>query len=224
MKKILSFVFAAMFAATTANAAIILNEVIGSTTGADAEFIELYNSGPGSVDISGFYIDEVESDSGNASFGTVDDTFSIPDGSPIILAPGDFYLIGNSTFETEYGIVPDLSLSLSIENSSYTLALYDDSDSLLYTALVVDGDGALPAPFVAADITVGPDGSFLPAGYALDVDGGSTASILEFSPVPAPSATPGASNNAPIPEPSTVALLMLGAVAASAASMRSRLG
>ncbi|MBB6429684.1 lamin tail domain-containing protein [Algisphaera agarilytica] len=210
MKKLFGSLTAAGLAfglAGQANADLFINEVIGSTTGADAEFIEIYNSGPTAVDLSGYQILEIESDSG-ASQGTVDDTFEIASGT---IAAGGYFLIGNATFTAGYGITPDLELNISIENSSYTLLLQDDSATTLYSAFVTDGGaGDAAQGGVAPDISVGPDGTFLPAGFGLSGDGGSTAYLLEFSPVPAPSATPGAAN---IPEPASLALVGLGGLA-----------
>ncbi len=196
--------------ATLGQAAVIINEALISTTSTDGEFIELYNTGPDAVDIQGWSILEYESDSG-AAFGTLDDTFTIPTGAPITVAAGGYYLIGNITFITDYGITPDLTLNLTVENTSVTLALQDASLNLQYTAFLTDGgvgDAAnIGGTTITPDISVGPDGSFLPAGYYLILDGGSTAGVLEFSPKPAPSATPGAAN---IPEPSVALLGVLG--------------
>jgi len=206
MKKILTFftVVTLSTAAMSTHGDIVINEVLGSTTSADTEFIELFNSGSSAVDISNWIIQEVESDD-QASNGDVDDSWTITDGT--VLAPGEFYLLGNAEFTSVYGITPDQSEALSIENSSYSLVLRDTSADAQYTAFVSDSDGLVPTG-LTPDISVGPDGTFLPAGYFLDVDGGTTASTLEFSPRPAPSATPGFSNVA-IPEPSSIALLGL---------------
>ena len=207
MRKTFLFgLIAALVTVSNASGQIVLNEVLGNTTGADTEFIELYNAGTSAVDISGWLIEEIESDPG-ASNGTVDDSWTIAPSTS--LAAGAFYLLGNSTFATAFGITPDQTESLSIENSSYTLVLSDTTGVAQYTAFVSDSDGVVPTG-LTPDISVGPDGTFLPAGYYLDVDGGSTASILEFAPVPAPSATPGASN---VPEPSSVAALAILACA-----------
>ncbi len=205
MKKILTLVFVALVAATAPTASlggIVINEVIGSTTSADTEFIELFNSSDMSVDISGWIIQEVESDD-QASNGTVDDFWTINNG--IVLDPGGFYLIGNQEFVDVFEITPDQLEPLSIENSSYTLVLRDTLGTAQYTAFVSDTDGVVPTG-LTPDISIGPDGTFLPAGFRLDSDGGTTASILEFSPRPAPSATPTPGGFA-VPEPSSVVLL-----------------
>ncbi|MEM7576160.1 MAG: lamin tail domain-containing protein [Planctomycetota bacterium] len=189
---------------TSASAALFLNEVLASTTGADSEFIEIYNSGSSAVDLTGYTIDEIESDAAG-TLGTVDDTFVIPDGASV--PAGGYYVIGNAEFETAFGFTSDLTLPISIENSSYTLILKDALGAAVYTAFSDDGDGV---PQGTPDISIPVDGTFLAAGYYLVGDGGSTAEFLEFSPKPAASATPGAEN---LPEPATAALLGLGALA-----------
>ena len=191
---------------------IVLNEVLGSTIGADTEFIELFNSGGTAVDISNWWIREYESDSGG-SFGNLDDEWQVADGTT--LNAGGFYLIANTNFTSSYSEVPNQVENLTIENSSYTLGLFNTADELQYSAFVTDGgagDAAnIAGTVVTPDISVGPDGTFLPAGYYLTTDGGASASILEFSTVPAPSATPGASNGvAAIPEPSFVIAMCVG--------------
>jgi hypothetical protein len=209
--KLQFFAAAAMAILATANMAsaeVVFNEVLGSTTSADTEFIELYNSGTTDIDISNWVIQEVESDPG-ASNGTIDDSWTISTGTT--LAAGEFYLLGNTEFTSVFGITPDQSEALSIENSSYTLVLRDVADAIQYAAFVSDSDGTVPAG-ITPDISIGPDGTFLPAGYYLDVDGGSTASLLEFSPRPAASATPGFSNVA-VPEPSSFGVLALAGLA-----------
>lgn len=213
MKLSLAFGTLALALISSAYSAVVINEALVSTTSTDGEFIELYNSGLAPVDLQGWSILEYESDTANAAFGSLDDTFSIPTGSAVTLNPGDFYLIGNAQFVIDFGITPDLELPLSVENSSVTLVLQNAAAETQYVALLNDGDGDANEAGVSVtpDISVGPDGAFLPAGYYLTPDGGSTAGILEFSPKPAASATPGASN---IPEPSAALLgglaLLLG--------------
>ena len=208
MRKI--FALALMAAITmigSASAQIVINEVLGSTTGGDTEFIELFNNSAAAVDISGFTIEEVESDPGAAN-GTVDDTWTVAAGTTI--QPFGFFLIGNTTFETAFGLTSDQTEPLSIENSSYSLVLSDALGATQFTVFSNDGDGVVPAG-LTPNISVGPDGAFAPAGFFLDTDGGSTASFLEFAPIPAASATPGFSNvpTSVVPEPSSLALLGL---------------
>ena len=80
MKKTFALaVTAAFMMCGNASAGVVINEVIGSTTGGDTEFIELFNNCTTPIDISGWVIEEVESDPG-ASNGTIEDSWTIPAG------------------------------------------------------------------------------------------------------------------------------------------------
>lgn len=213
MKRTLfGFTAAALLATGSASALIIgpdvtINEVLGNTTSTDTEFIELYNAGGLAQDLTGWSIEVWDSDSGASGQDG---------GAPYALsgsiAAGGFVLLGGPEFASIFGITPDIALPANaIENSSYTMILVDDSSNVIESIFVTDGgdgdaatrDGSLITP----DATVGPDGSFLPAGIYRTTDGGASFGVLEFSPRPAPTATPGASN---IPEPGSLALLGLG--------------
>lgn len=203
----------AFIASTTlVNAQVVINEILGSTTSTDTEFIELYNGGGAPVDVSNWSIELWDSDSGG-SFGALDG------GSPHVIPAatsipaGGYLLLGNPEFQSIFGIVPDVALPANaIENSSYTAILKDAGASTIDSVFVTDGgagdtanDGGV---VIVPNLSVGPDGTFLPAGFGRLGDGGSSAYFLEFSPRPAPSATPGATNL--IPEPGTLALMLLG--------------
>ncbi len=183
-----------------ANADVFINEVLGSTTGSDTEFIELYNSGPSSVDISGWEIELWDSDDGSA-YGTADGTspYVIPPSTT--LAAGGYYLIANGLTETAYSVTADLSFpDNSIENSSYTIILTSSTGGpIVDSAFVVDdgpSDSANRAGSpITPNVSIGPDGTFLPAGFYRVGDGNPTVALLEYSPIPAPSATPGAANS-----------------------------
>lgn len=216
----LLFLFLLPFASTSAQAAIIVNELLGSTTSTDTEFIELYNDGATAVDLTNWSITLYDSDSGT-SFGAIDG------GSPHVITGGSiaangFFLLGGPEFSSIFGITPDQALPANaIENSSYTLVLEDASAVVQETIFVTDGDAGdqanIAGTLIAPDLSIGPDGSFLPAGFYRVGDGSSTTALLEFSPRPAPSATPGLSN---VPEPGTSLLMGLGL--AGLASVRRR--
>jgi len=227
MRKMIVSAFAAgaLFAgsATVADAALFINEVLGSTGGPDWEFVEIFNSGTTAVDISNYEIELWDSDTGN--FGGADG------GSPYVIASGTtipaggFWAIGNSMAANGYGVTFDQSFPQdSIENSSYTIILTDGNGNNVDSVFVTDGDANDAANQAGAAFsvgaTVGPDGTFLPAGFYRTTDGGSTLALLNFSTPGFGSetvadgtpqgGTPGASN---IPEPASLALLGLGGLA-----------
>jgi hypothetical protein len=214
MKKTFGSLTAAGLALTLAGPAsgnIVINELLGSTTSIDDEFIELYNAGPSAVDISGWTIELWESDAGG-SFGDSDGASPITIDPLTTLNPGDYYLLANPEFLTNYSAVPDQAIPANaIENSSYTILLKDAASATINSIFMTDGgsgDAANDAgTLITPDFTFGPDGTFVPAGFYRVGDGSNELAALEFTPQPAPSATPGAAN---IPEPASLALVGLG--------------
>ncbi len=199
--------------APQAYADLFINEVLGSTVGTDAEFIELYNSGPAPVAIGGWQIELWDSDVGS-SYGGSDGGAPYTITAGAVLNPGDYYVLANDTFNTYYdSSVKDQSIQENgIENSSYTIILTSSPGGpIVDSAFVTDGGAGDSANRAGAPIlpslTVGPDGTFLPAGFYRFGDGGPTANLLEFQPQPSASATPGGPN---IPEPASLGLLALG--------------
>ena len=86
--KFFAVLAALMCIAPISNGAIIVNEFVYDDAGTDdREFVELYNSGPGAVDISGWTV-------GGRDATTVNASAVIP--AATILAPGAFYVISNA--------------------------------------------------------------------------------------------------------------------------------
>ncbi|KAA8607771.1 ExeM/NucH family extracellular endonuclease [Salipiger aestuarii] len=169
---------------------LVINEVLGSTTGADSEYIELVGE-PGQS-LAGLSLVVVEGDSG-ATPGTIDGQFDFADDA--VIGDNGFYLVANTQAGAVYGLTPNAMLPTDfIENSSYTIALVETasiagpavtgSETVLDAVGVTDG-GAGDAFYFDAPV-VGPDGSFLPAGVGrvsdgVDTDSASDWSILSFS-------------------------------------------
>lgn len=197
--------------AGAANAGVTINEVLGSTSGADAEFIELYNTTGAAVDLTGWSIELWDSDFDTAGFGGSDG------GAPFSLsgsiAAGGHFTLGNALSQSTYGYVADQLIGAnSIENGSYTMVLRDASSAVVETFLVADNalDVAnIAGAAITPDFSFGPDGTFLPAGFYRIGDGSANLGLLEFGQ-PSPSATPGSAN---LPTPGALALLGLGGLA-----------
>ncbi|MBC7190747.1 endonuclease/exonuclease/phosphatase family protein [Marinobacter sp.] len=190
-----------LIAAQPVAAQLVINEVLGSTTGADSEFIELYNVGPGAVEIGGWQVELWDSDDG-ADMGSADGSspYVVPAG--VTLEAGQFFLFVNPRAQTTYSVSGDVTLpDNAIENSSYTLALRNGFGDLVESIFVTDGGGSdlanIGGNLITPDLSIGPDGGFLPAGFTRVPDGGSQLALLEFSPQPAPSATPTSSLSQP---------------------------
>lgn len=176
---------------------VLINEVLGSTTSTDSEFIELYNSGSQTVDLANWYIELWDSDTGSIPGQDGGSPYVIPAGKSI--APGAYYLMANTTFSTYYTATPDQVIQENgIENSSYTIILKSAAGQTISSAFVVDADAGDYANDngtpITPDVSIGPDGTYLPAGFFRCPDAAVTVGLLEYTPQPAPSATPGAAN------------------------------
>jgi len=172
---------------------VVINEVLGSTTSTDTEYIELFNSGESSVDISNWQIELWESDSDQATQQDGGSPFTVAPNT--LLMPNEFYLFANDEAQALFGVSADVSLnSDAIENGSYTIVLKNAGGAVLETIFVTDGGDEDAANInglaVTPDQTFGPDGTFLPAGFNRNLDSDGVAVLLEFSPRPAPSGTP----------------------------------
>lgn len=155
---------------------LVINEVLGSTTSSDTEFVELFGE-PG-ASLEGLSIIVVESDAG-ASNGTIDRRFDFEAGDAI--GDNGFFLLGNdSEVVDDFGVTPNKIIADNfIENSSYTLALVETASlsgstvtgaEVVIDAVGVSDGGAGDSFFFGAPV-IGPDGTFLPAGVRREVDG-----------------------------------------------------
>ncbi|MBL4810446.1 MAG: lamin tail domain-containing protein [Phycisphaerales bacterium] len=197
--------------ATAANAGVTINEVLGSTSGADSEFIELYNTTGAAIDLTGWSIELWDSDADTAGFGGSDGFGSVTlNGS---IAAGSYFTLGNALSMATYSYSADQIMGAnSIENGSWTMILRDSTSAIIESFFMRDNiaDVAnIAAAPITPDFTFGPDGSFLPAGFYRIGDGSANLGLLEFGQ-PSPSATPGSAN---IPAPGALALLGLGGLA-----------
>ena len=162
---------------------VMLNRVLGSTTGTDVEFIELIGT-PGET-LAGLSVVVTESDD-QADTGAIDFRIDLPDGAAI--GDNGFYLIGNDLVQSQYGVTPDLTMAGSIENSSYTIAIVEtdsiSGETVAEIGSVIDAvgvtDGGATDTFFFDAPVVGPDGSFLPAGFNRVPDGSDTFELADF--------------------------------------------
>ena len=74
----------------TQDSTLSLNEILSSGIGEDPDFIEIFNSGTASVDISGYFLDD------ETVPNPSDGAFEIPDGT--IIGPGEFYVVDQDEF------------------------------------------------------------------------------------------------------------------------------
>ena len=199
-------------AAIAEEPAVYINEIEVSTTSTDWEFFEL--QGVAGTDLSDLTLVEVESDA-DAGPGSIDLVISLA-GQAI---PGDGFWLGISPAGAAvYGVTGELTIAdNSFENSTATYFLVSGFTGAQGDDLDTDDDGVLDIePWAAvldainirdADAgdfdygatSVGPDGSYLPAGtYRCPdaPDGGFDSNMLNFS---TPDGTPGVANCAAPP-------------------------
>lgn len=219
MRKMIALAAVAAMAGA-AQADVIISEILGSTTGSDWEFIELVNTGASSVDLTGWSLEMWDSDAGSIGGADGSSPYIISSGS---IAAGGTFVLANGLAVSGYGsFTPDQSLAdNSIENSSYTAILADAGLGMVDSVFVTDGGAGDSAnrggTLFSANLTVGPDGTFLPAGFArTDAVGGFV--ILEFNHdnrtgTDLFGGTPGI--NQLIPAPGALALLGLGGLVAT---------
>ena len=176
-----------------AHADVVVNEVLGSTAGADAEYVELYNAGDAAADVGGWSVELWESDAGDR-FGEADaaSPYTVPAGTTI--PAGAHFLFANDAAAAAFGLSPDAPLPAdAIENGSYTLVLRDANGDVLQVFFVTDGDtddaANVTGSLVTPDRIFGPDGTFLPPGFTRTSDGAADFALLGFA-VGDPSQTP----------------------------------
>ena len=229
-----SLLFSFVLLALPASAQVAINEVLVSTTSTDTEFFEL--AGDAGTSLDGLTLVVVEGDSDSSTgLGIVDRAIALSgtipaDGywlaaSPAAKDAGAFDLpdaevdldIADNTFEN--------GTETFLLVRGFTGAVGDDLDANDDGTADYAEDGAtVTAPWTelldalalldadAGDATyatpvIGPNGTFLPAGVYRSPNRTGDFLQLEFSPIPAPSATPGAANPSSAPE-DYVALLL----------------
>lgn len=174
------------FTVGDSSSSLVINEVLGSTTGTDVEFIELFGQAGTSLD--GLSVIVVESDAGSSN-GTIDKQVDL--GAEDVIGDNGFFLIGNTQIleSSVYGVTPNQEIESNfIENSSYTIALAETSsltgNNISGSEIVVDtvgvSDGGATDSFFFDAPVLGPDGSFLPAGVRRVADGVDTDTTADW--------------------------------------------
>ncbi len=207
--------------AGAANADVLISEILGSTSGSDWEYVEIVNTGNSAVDITGWTLELWDSDA--ASIGGADGASPYVFGAAV-LNPGDVYVIGNGLAQAGYSN-PMFSFNQtwgdnSVENSSYTAILVATGDVIMDSVFVNDGgDGDFAnraGAAITANLTAGPDGTFLPAGFArTDTLGGYSILFFDTTLLADGSIQGGTPGINQIPTPGAIALLGLGGLVAT---------
>ena len=247
MKKVLSFVFAAMFAASVANAATLVSEDFSYADGdlvgnggwtnhsGSESFIQVASGeavlshGGGSREDAGVTFTEVTSGVLSATFDlTVSDDVT-PLGGTDFEYFAHFMSEGGFNFRSRLDVQSpndaadgDYTLGLSTTSSTADIALGTDFSfgSTIAVTLTYDFSTGQSSLTVGSETVTSPSVS-VEAGldrFALRQSNSTADETITVDNLVI------TGDVVAIPEPSSVALVMLGAVAVSAVSMRSRLG
>ncbi|TGN60124.1 ExeM/NucH family extracellular endonuclease [Paracoccus liaowanqingii] len=163
---------------------LVISKILGSTTGTDTEFVELFGQ-PGQS-LEGLSLIVVESDA-IAQNGQIDARIDFTADHKI--GDNGFFLVGNELVQTTYGVTPNALVANDfIENSNYTLALVETAsltgNAVTGAEVAVDAvgisDGEDASSFHLGAPVVGPDGSFLPAGAIRVENGVDTDQAADF--------------------------------------------
>ncbi|MEL6266847.1 MAG: 5'-nucleotidase C-terminal domain-containing protein, partial [Pseudomonadota bacterium] len=179
--------------ATNTFEGVLLNEVLGSTTSDDAEYVEI--TGLAGTSLEGLSLIVVEADNGDTN-GQVDRLLDF--GAEDVIGDNGFFLLASPTGSATYGVIGDADIPDNfIENSAYTIALVEtgtlalgatvDGTETFVDAVSVTDNPVGDNTFVIPAPVVGPDGNFLPAGFVRQTVGvdSDEFEILDFGNDPA---------------------------------------
>ncbi len=195
MKKLVGIAALVAFAGA-AQGQVVISEVLGSTGGTDAEFIELANIGGAPVDISGYQIELWDSDAAAIPSQDAGSPYIVSAG--VTLNPGEVYTFGGSiasggvyaapnptTFNGQPFTFDQTLPANAIENSSYTIILTDSTGTPVLDSWFFSDDDAgdfanRNGSAISPSINVPLDGSFLAPGFAR-TDTAGNGVLLHFS-------------------------------------------
>jgi hypothetical protein len=213
-----SISLALLFAVTVAipsRAALLISEVLFNEVGSDTtgEWIEIHNTGPGTIDLSNYKIGDEET---SGATSTTEAMFQFPAGA--MIGPGQFQIIsaGATRFNTVYGFMPNYETA-STEASVPDMTIYStwDSDGGTLSMSNTNDQAALvdPSDAIIDGVNWG-NNAFLNPGLVQPVPDGTSyerivASVDTDTAADWKLGTPSSPGAAPIPEPAGALLLTL---------------
>lgn len=97
----------------------ILQDAPDTLSESDAEWFEIFNSGPTAIDLIGYSITDASNN-------------SVTINQSLVVQPGEYLLFARSSDENETGLLsPDYLFDFSLNNNGETLLLRDSSNNLL---------------------------------------------------------------------------------------------
>lgn len=213
-------VLAALTAAPSAPAAVLISEILYNEVGGDVtgEWVEVWNNGAAPVDISGYKVGDEETQGGDGESGGM---WQFPDGT--VLGPGQVYTVAVSAprFSEVYGFSPSFEL---VGAQASDPAVPDMRPYLLWVDPPENNNRANGSD---QSILLGPDDSI---ADMVSWASGATDPVLESNELDGQSyervgptdtdtaadwrlGNPSSPNVAPVPEPAGLAVLGLAGLA-----------
>jgi len=192
-------------AVSTADAALLVSEVYYDHPGSDSdhEFLELFNTGIEPVDLGGWLVEWVGAVWGEQALAL----------SGVALS-GRFFLIGGANTAVDFGVAPDLLVSLTLQNGGSAtdgvrIRKGNYTDTVLYDApntAGLAGDAGWSGASFAPDVAVGR--SLARWNILLDTNE-MTDFVERVVPGPSNRFAPGPSDGT-VPEPASALMTMMG--------------
>lgn len=220
--------------APTSRGALLISEVVFNEVGSDVtgEWIEIYNDTPAAIDLSNYKIGDEET-SGQSS--ATEALFKFPAGASIAPQQVQVIAVSATRFNTVYGFmptyesggteagVPDMTIystwdpdggQINMSNTNDQAVLVDPTDTIIDATSWGNTFAFNPAVDVSANI----DGQAIERINArLDTN---TAGDWQLGTTGTPAASRSTPFSVPIPEPSTLALLLGSAIVFAARRRR----
>lgn len=220
---------ALLLAGQSARAAVVISEVLFNEVGSDAtgEWIEIYNNGAATVDLSAWKIGDEETSGGT---GTSEGMFQFPPGAMIAAGEVQIVAVDADTFNANYGFLPAYEVTganAGVPNLTVYSAWDNDGDKINMSnsndqAVLLDGADAIAdavswggtfAFDPALDASAESDGqSWERINATIDTD---TAADWQLGNPSSPGVV------SIVPEPAAAALAVLAAAGCLAAGRRS---
>lgn len=223
MRKLLGVMTVALLAvlAVRAEAALLISEVLYNevSSPADGEWIEIYNTGPASIDLSNYKIGDEETM--NPPTGENGGMWQFPAGATISAGEVQIVAVGAARFNTVYSFDPTYEVvdsNAGVPNMTHYLAWSDNTSDVINMAngndqaFLIDGSDSL-----VDAVSWGNTFAFNPGLAATVADGQSyeriNARIDTNSAGDWQLGSPSSPGTVPIPEPTSATLVGLVVIA-----------
>jgi hypothetical protein len=221
---------AALTPVASVQGALVISEVLYNEIGSDAggEWIEIFNSGPSSIDLTGYKIGDEET---KLATGTGEGMFAFPAGAMIASGQVQIVAVSAAIFQSNYGFlptyevaaanpgVPDLTVYSAWDPDGTTINMSNTNDQALILGPL---DEIVDAASWSGTFAFDP-----PLNADAEADGQSYERINPYVDANAASdwrlGNPSSPGTTPVPEPATIASLAIALTMAHRARPSQRL-